>query len=152
MSAPGVLPGTAGAATPRRLGRSIAAIGAGFVATAALSMGTDAVLHATGVFPPQGTRMSDPLFALALAYRAAATVAGGLVAARLAPYRPMAHAYVLAGLGAVAGLGGVAVSVSHPELGPLWYPIALVVTAVPCVLAGARLGLRRTPGADTEGA
>jgi hypothetical protein len=26
-----------------------------------------------------------------------------------------------------------------PELGPRWYPLALVATALPCVLAGGRL-------------
>jgi hypothetical protein len=37
---------------PRRVLRSIGAVFAGLVAIFIVSIGTDAVLHATGVFPP----------------------------------------------------------------------------------------------------
>jgi len=122
---------------------SALAVIAGFVTTFILSMGIDAILHATGVYPPYGVRMSDRLFVLALAYRGLATIAGGWVTARLAPSRPMKHAAILAVVGTLAGLAGIAVSVANPELGPLWYPIALVVTALPCIWLGAWLRARR---------
>jgi hypothetical protein len=53
---------------PRRILRSIGAVFAGFVVVVVLSLGTDAVLHATGVFPGWGEPMSDALFLLATAY------------------------------------------------------------------------------------
>jgi hypothetical protein len=122
----------------RRTGRSVAAIAAGFVATAGLSTGADAVLHATGVYPPYGVRMGDGLFVLATAYRVAFTVFGGYLAAWLAPSRPMWHTWMLGIIGTFAALAGL-VATWNAGLGPRWYPLLLVVTAVPCVLAGGWL-------------
>ena len=53
---------------PRRLLRSIGAILAGVLAIILLSIGTDMVLHASGIYPPWGQRMSDSLFLLATAF------------------------------------------------------------------------------------
>jgi hypothetical protein len=131
-------------AAPRRTtGRSVAAVAAGFVATAALSLGLDAALHAAGIFPPWGTRMAEGLFVLATAYRVAFTVLGGWLTARLAPARPMTHAWALGLVGtAVAAAGAAATWNAGPAFGPRWYPLALVVTALPSVLGGARLWTR----------
>ncbi len=128
---------TTQAGPPRRIGASVGAVVAGFATTFALSTAIDAGLHATGVYPPVGVRMPDALFVLALVYRGLATIAGGWVTARLAPSSPMKHAVFLAVVGILAGLGGVGVSLAHPELGPLWYPVVLVVTSVPCIFVGA---------------
>ena len=116
---------------------SIIAVGAGFMATALLSVATDAVLHATGVFPPMDQVMSDPLFVLATAYRIVFTIVGGYVTARLAPERPMRHVMILGAIGTAAATLGCVATWNHvPSLGPHWYPVALVVTALPCVWAG----------------
>jgi len=132
---------TQGAADSR--GRSAGAIAAGFIVTAVLSLAIDGVMHATGVFPPWGTAVSDRLFAVATAYRVVFTIIGGYVTATLAPSRPMWHVMILAGIGVLAAAAGVAVSWNAgPELGPRWYPIALLVTAVPCVWLGGRFGIR----------
>jgi hypothetical protein len=122
----------------------VGAVLAGFATTFVLSTAIDTVLHATHIYPPYGVRMADGLFALAIAYRGLVTIAGGWVTARLAPSKPMKHALVLAGLGTLAGIGGVVVSLTHPDLGPLWYPIVLVVTAWPCILVGAWLRARQS--------
>lgn len=120
--------------------RSVAAVAAGFAATFALSVATDAALHAAGVFPPLGERASDGALAFAALYRTAYTVAGGALTARLAPRRAMRHAMVLAGLGtALSVLGAVATWNAGPAFGPHWYPVALAVLAAPSVWAGARL-------------
>jgi peptidoglycan/LPS O-acetylase OafA/YrhL len=125
---------------PHRLARSVGAVVAGFVATALLSLGTDVVMHATGVFPPWGEPMSDGLFVWATVYRVAFTVLGGLITARLAPRKPMAHVLVLGAVGIVAASAGVLATWNQgPEFGPKWYPIMLVVTALPCVWAGGVL-------------
>lgn len=122
---------------------STRAVIAGFLVTAVASVATDALMHATGVFPDNAQRMSGGLFALAAAYRALFTVAGGYATARLAPTRPMRHAWILAGIGLAAGLAGVVAYylVGGAELGPAWYAIAIPVEALPCVWLGARLAL-----------
>jgi hypothetical protein len=122
-------------------GRGTWAVVAGFLATAVLSLGTDAILHASGVYPGWGQPMSDGLFAWATAYRVAFTVLGGYIAARLAPGAPMRHVLVLGLVGSVAaGLGLVATW--NAGLGPRWYPVMLLVTAMPCVFVGGRLGAK----------
>ena len=121
-------------------GRSVGAVVAGFVLTAGLSLGMDAVMHAAGVFPPWGEPMSDGLYAWATVYRIAFTVAGGYLTARLAPRRPMRHVIALGVVGLAAATAGAAATWNAgPAFGPRWYPLALVVTALPCVWAGGLL-------------
>jgi hypothetical protein len=114
---------------------------AGFVAIVALSLGTDQVFHSLGVYPPWGQRMSDELFLLATAYRLIYNVAGCYLAARLAPRNPMRHALILGGIGFVLSLAGAIASIPM-DLGPMWYPLALVVSALPCAWLGGALHRR----------
>ena len=124
-------------ALPRRLGRSTLAVLAGFVATAVVSVGTDQVLHMLRVYPPWGQPMEEPgLNLLALSYRIVYTIGGGYIAARLAPRNPMRHALALGVVGLVPSIAGVIVAITAVHLGPIWYPIAIVLTAMPCVWLG----------------
>ena len=126
--------------------RSVAAVLAGFVVTAALSLGTDVIMHASGVFPPWGQPMSDGRFAWATIYRVAYTVLGGYLTARLTPRKPMAHVFVLGVVGVVTATAGVVATWGRgPEFGPTWYPLLLVATGFPCVWAGGLVYLRTTP-------
>jgi hypothetical protein len=131
---------------------SAGAVAAGFAVTALASTATDAMMHASGIFPDTPRLMSDPLFGLATAYRAAFTVAGGYVAASLAPDRPMRHAWILAWIGLVAGLAGIVVyfTMGAAELGPFWYALSIPLEAIPCVWLGGRLAAARR--ADGESA
>jgi hypothetical protein len=124
---------------PRRPWRSAGAVLAGLLAVIVLSLGTDQLLHMLRVYPPWGQRMPDGLFALATAYRIVYTVAGGYVTARLAPHAPVRHAVILGLVGLVPGVAGVIIAIAKPELGPLWYPIALAVTGLPCAWVGGLL-------------
>ena len=127
----------------RRL-RSAGAVFAGLLVNAALAHAVDAVLHATGVYPPFGRPMADSLFVLAAAYRAVFGVLGCLVAGLLAPARPQAHAMALGALGVVLGaLGAAATWNAGPEFGPRWYPLSLVALALPCAWLGGRMAERR---------
>src|SRR6185436_10703547 len=90
----------------RRIPRSIGAVAAGFLATFILSIATDILLHAIGVFPKWGQPMSDSLFGLATVYRLIYTILAGYITARLAPDRPMAHVWVLGVLGLLAAVAG----------------------------------------------
>jgi hypothetical protein len=122
------------------MGRSIGAVLAGFVAIVILSIGTDMALHAAGIFPALGRPMSDALFLLATAYRTVYSVAGCYLAARLAPDRPMAHALALGIVGvAVSTVGAVVTWNRGPEFGPHWYPLSLIVLAMPCAWVGGKL-------------
>lgn len=124
----------------RRLGRSIGAILAGFVVVVILSLGTDLGLHAAGITPALGQPMSDALLLLATLYRIVYGVAGSYLTARLAPDRPMQHALVGGAVGLVLSIvGAVATWNKGPAFGPHWYPLALVVTALPCAWAGGML-------------
>jgi hypothetical protein len=120
--------------------RSIGAVVPGFVAVVVLSLGTDVVLHATGVFPAWDQRMSDALFLLATVYRTIYCIGGSYIAARLAPDKPMKHALMLGVVGLIVSTAGAVATWNRgPEFGPHWYPVALIVTAIPCAWLGGRL-------------
>jgi len=120
------------AGQPRRRWRSVAAILLGFVTVVVLSVGTDQVLHVLNVYPPWGVPMRDTgLLLLALAYRAVYTVAGGYIAARLAPSAPMRHAVILGLIGLIPGTAGI-IAAASTDLGPLWFPVALNLSGLPC--------------------
>jgi len=135
---------------PRRIGRSIAAVLAGMFVGVLLTIGTDVVLHIVGVFPPWGQSMADFDGALLLAtvYRTIYGIAGSYIAARLAPNRPMLHALVLGAIGLAVSIVGTVVTWNRgPAFGPHWYPLALIVLALPQAWAGGKLRLLqlRTP-------
>jgi hypothetical protein len=125
--------------------KSIGAVLAGAIVGIALSLGTDALMHALHLFPPIGQPMTDSrLLALATVYRTIYNVLGAYVTAWLAPSRPMVHAIILGSLGLLAAIAGVIATWSNvAEYGPHWYPIALVVLALPPAWFGAWLYERR---------
>jgi hypothetical protein len=123
-----------------RILHSIGAVLAGIVVGVVLTLGTDAVLHATGVFPPQGQRMADPLLLLATFYRTVYGVASAYITAHLAPDRPVGHALAGGVVGLIATTVGAVVTWNRgPEFGPHWYPVALMVLALPTAWAGGKL-------------
>jgi hypothetical protein len=130
----------------RRLWRSTGAVLPGLLAVAALSLGTDQAFHMLEVYPPWGQPMPDPgLNLLALAYRIVYAILGSYIAARLAPRNPMRHAMILGVIGFLLSLAG-AITAIPMNLGPAWYPIALVVTALPCAWCGGALRARQASG------
>jgi hypothetical protein len=125
---------------PPNIGRSILALLAGFVLVFVLTVLTDVILHVTHVYPPLGQPAPDRLLVLATIYRTVFGVAGSYLTARLAPYAPMGHALFGGAIGLVVSIAGVVVSWSHPEkFGPHWYPLALVVLALPTAWAGGKI-------------
>lgn len=134
-----------GAQPPRRIGRSIGALLAGFAVGIALSLGTDEVLHLAGVFPPWGQPVTSPPLALATAYRIVYGIVASYVIARLAPDRPMLHAMIGGFVGLVVStLGAVATWNSGPAFGPHWYPVSLIITALPTAWIGGKLWLAQS--------
>ena len=120
--------------------RSVSAILAGLMVVIVLSVCTDALLHATGIYPPWFQPMGDGLWVLATAYRIVYSVLGAYVAVRLAPGRPMLHAVVFGVVGVVLGAIGAASNWNGgPEYGPKWFSLGLIAIALPCSWAGAAL-------------
>jgi hypothetical protein len=129
----------------RRILQSLGAVLAGFVAVFVLSLGTDQIFHTLEVFPPWGEPMEvTGLYVLALAYRLVYGVAGGWITARLAPSAPVGHALALGIVGLAASIAG---TIAMWNFGPHWYPLTLVVTAVPCAWLGGVLHRRNSAAA-----
>jgi hypothetical protein len=132
---------------PRRRGRGTLAVLAGLAANVVLGLGIDQVLHATGVYPPWGQSMSDSLFGLATAYRVLIGVLGGYITAWLAPDRAMRHAIALGIVGVIVStVGLVATWNAGPAFGPRWYPLVLVLLAIPCAWLGGRIAVGKRSG------
>ena len=123
---------------PRRTGRSILAVVVGIAVGAALSLGTDEILHLTGTYPPWSERMADPLFGAATAYRIVYSILGSWVVARLAPRRPMKHALIAGAIGLAVSVAGAAAT-WNANLGPHWYSVAVAAMALPCAWLGAKI-------------
>ena len=134
--------------SPRRTGRSVLALFAGFVLVVVLSILTDVILHVTGVYPPVGQPAPDKLLLVATIYRTIYGIAGSYVTARVAPYAPMAHALVGEAIGLVLATIGAVATWSHPEeFGAHWYPVALVILALPTAWAGGKIRIAQLGGA-----
>ena len=127
--------------------RSVGAVLAGIVTNVAPSIATDMALVAAGIYPPlsEPKAFTTPLLLLATLYRSAYGVLGSYLTARLAPDRPMGHALVLGGIGLVASIAG---AVAMWDFGPNWYPLALVVLALPGAWAGGRLWMAQAGARD----
>jgi len=121
----------------KNLFKSIGAVLAAIVLTVGLSIATDTILEKSGIFPPpsQGWFVTWMLV-LAFVYRCIFGLAGSYLAAHLAPNRPMLHAMIPGYLGLVASIIGVYVGWN---LSQHWYPIALVIAALPCAWLGGKL-------------
>ena len=120
--------------------RSIGAVFAGIFVGAIPSIGTDVVLRLAGIFPALGTRMADNLFLLATFYRIVYSILGSYVTARLAPDRPMQHALAGGVVGLIVGTVGAVMTWNRgPAFGPHWYPVVLIVLALPTAWVGGRL-------------
>ena len=126
--------------TPRVL-RSTLAVMLGMLSVFALSFGADYLLRALKIFPPWGQPMYGfGLNALALGYRILFNIFGGFLTARLAPHNRMRHAMIYGWIGFGLGILGALVAVWIGGLGPVWYPVLLALSALPCAWVGGRLG------------
>ena len=122
--------------------KSVWAIVAGVLFVIIVTTIVDILLHVVGVFPPPKEPLTNTLALLATSYRILISVGGAYLTARLAPDRPMGHALILGWIGVVLGIVGL-LATWNLGLGPKWYPIALVVLAIPqCWLGGKLFEMR----------
>lgn len=127
------------------MGRSFLALLAGMLAGIVLSIGTDVLMHVIGLFPALGQPISSPPLAVATAYRSVYGVVSCYIAARLAPSQPMTHALILGFVGVLVNILGAVVTWNKgPAFGPHWYPLALIVLAIPTAWLGGKLFLIQT--------
>jgi hypothetical protein len=123
----------------RGFARSLGAVGVGTVVGILLTIGTDAIFHRLGVFPKQGEIPTTGALLLATVYRCVYGVVASYVIARMAARRPMMHALVGGMLGIVANAAGaIATWNAGPQYGAHWYPIALILTSLPCAWLGGK--------------
>ena len=126
----------------RNIGQSVLALICGFVVAFVLSLGSDFTVHEIGLWPDMKRPMSSQLFAVAVLYRTLYGVLSGYVVARVAPYRPLEHALGGGCIGVVLSIVGAAVT-WNKDLGPHWYPVALIALALPSAWAGGVLRVRQ---------
>ncbi|HWM25169.1 MAG TPA: hypothetical protein VNP98_10115 [Chthoniobacterales bacterium] len=119
--------------------KGIGAVLAGMIFIVLSHTGTDFLLEKLGIFtPPDQGFHTTWMVVTATIYRSLFTVAGGYITAALAPNRPMFYATILGLIGIVAGTAGAIVTIPM-GIAPAWYPIALVVLALPCTWLGGKL-------------
>ena len=111
--------------------KSLVAIFSGFMLVVLLSVATDSLF-----FSRTETTVPDGRLAIALAYRCLYAIAGAYVAAQMAPSRPVLHALILGAVGMALAIAG---AIILWDRGQHWYPVALIVTALPCAWLGGRL-------------
>ncbi|MEO8465346.1 MAG: hypothetical protein ABI640_08385 [Gammaproteobacteria bacterium] len=115
--------------SPRQLLRSAGALLFGLFVVVFLSLAADQVARMLGLLPrldqpaPEAGALVPPF-----TYRSVIVVLGAYVVARFAPYAPMGHALVSGVLGLVLSILG---AIAQWDLGSHWYPVAIVLTAVP---------------------
>jgi hypothetical protein len=123
--------------------KNFLAVIAGLAFTIASAVGLDFVMHNTGVFSYDSSEMTTSDWVLAMSYRLVGAIGGGWITAKLAQSRPLFFAIVLGIIGTVVGLAGLLVAwQASPALGPLWYPLVLVLTAIPCTWLGGKIANR----------
>jgi len=124
-----------------KIWKSILAIVAGIVVSVVLSVGTDLILASLHVFPPTSTGVYVTwMLAVAFFYRSLYGVLGAYTTAALAPAKPMNHATILGFLGLLVNIVG---AITMWDKGAHWYPLLLVITALPVAWSGGRIFIGR---------
>jgi len=119
--------------------KNILAVVVGAAVTLGIWLGLDAAIFRSGMFPDSVEGMTTGHWLVPLAARVAGAVAGGWVGMQIA----RARMTVTVGVGALAaGHAAVAVfaaSSKSPDLGPVWYPVAVLLLSFPATWLGTRL-------------
>ena len=122
--------------------KGIGAILAGFIFIGITHNGTDFVLEKLGIFTPPTVRFDTTWMVItAVIYRNLFMIAAGYLVAALAPVPKMRYVVILGVIGTLLGIAGIFVNLQY-DLGPMWYPVALVLLGFPCLYIGAKLRIK----------
>lgn len=121
-------------------GKSILAVLAGFVFVVFISIDMDFLLTKMGLMKKPFDENPVWFILSVVAYRSGFSTAGAYITAKLAPSNPMQHAMIGGAIGFVLSIVGAITMWDTP---PQWYPVALVVMALPCAWLGGKLGISR---------
>ena len=120
--------------------KSFLAVLAGLAFTFVVAVVLDLLMHVSGVYGTEVSDMTTSDWLIALSYRLLSAIGAGWVTARLAPSRPMYLAVMLGAIGtAIALLGVIFAWARSPDLGPIWYSLLLMLSAIPCTWLGGKL-------------
>ncbi|MBI5373445.1 MAG: hypothetical protein HZA79_15585 [Sphingobacteriales bacterium] len=121
----------------KKLMRSAAAITAGLLTGAVLSVLTDTLLEKTGIIIEEPFRENPDWVILGIVfYRALYGIAGTFVTARLAPDTPLRHVLILGTIGLIVGIAGAVIQWHIP---PHWYPLSLIILTPVTTFLGYKL-------------
>lgn len=127
------------------IGRSVLCLFVGFVVVVVTTLITDVILHWIHFYPPLGEYTPGSLLIWATIYRTIYGVFGSYVTAALAPNRPMMHALIGGAIGTLLATAGAIATWNHvPPLGPHWYPVSLIIGALPTAWLGAQIRIMQT--------
>ena len=122
--------------------KGIGAIVAGFIFIGITHNGTDFIMESLGIFPPPTVRFDTTWMVItATVYRNLFMIAAGYLTAALAPAPKMRWVIILGVIGTLLGFVGIFVNYKY-DLGPMWYPVALVLLGFPCLYLGAKLRIK----------
>jgi hypothetical protein len=120
--------------------KSVWAVLAGFILVAGASITTDIILTKTGLMKQPFHLNTTSFIAFVVFYRCLYGTTGSYLTAKLAPGNPIKHAIIGGIIGLlIATIGTIAMWDKSPH----WYPIALIITALPCAWLGAKLFIKR---------
>lgn len=116
--------------------QSIKAIAAGFVFVVIISLITDFVLETTDIMKRPFDLNSDGFVVFVVLYRSLYGTIGSYLTAKLAPVKPMKHSMIGGVIGFAMSIAGAIAMWDKP---PHWYPVVLIITALPCAWLGAKV-------------
>jgi hypothetical protein len=122
--------------------KGILAILAGFIFIGVTHNGMDFILESLGIFTPLGVRFDTTWMVIAATvYRNLFMIAAGYLTAMIAPAPKIRYVVILGVIGTLLGVVGIFVNAKY-DLGPMWYPVALVLLGFPCLYLGAKLRIK----------
>lgn len=122
--------------------KGIGAILAGFIFIGITHNGTDFILESLGIFTPPTVRFDTSwMVVTAVIYRNLFMIAAGYLTALISPPPTMRYVVILGVIGTLLGIAGIFVNAKY-DLGPMWYPVLLVLLGFPCLYLGAKLRIK----------
>jgi hypothetical protein len=119
--------------------KSIGAVLAGFLFVVTFSIATDLILVKTGMMKQPFDLNSIGFILFVIFYRSSFGIFGSYLTAKLSPNKPMRHSMIGGFIGFIISIIGAITMWDTP---PHWYPIALIITVLPCAWLGCQIFMK----------